>query len=183
MLGIVKQVCPSLLNGKKHELSHSYVKHFMSLMGYSYCVATQSAKSTLVDWPELGQNMAIWIAQSIWTYQTPPELVINADQTSIHLLPSLSQTWNTSGDKQVKVVGKEEKHQVTLLMASTASGCLLTSQVIVPGKSPCSLPPPEKCHPFSPWIKYYFSGSDKHWSNQTMMKKVSIVFHDDHYVD
>ena len=176
MLGIIQQACPHLLDGRQHKLSHSFVNHFMHLMNYSYRVATRSAKSTPENWPELGQNMAIRIAQSIQTYQTPPELVINADQTGIHLLPSPRRTWNACGDKQVHIIGKEEKCQVTLMMASTASGSLLTSQVIVPGKTPRSLPPPEKRLPFSQYLKYSFSGSNKHWSNLDTMKEVMIVF-------
>jgi hypothetical protein len=119
--------------------------------------------------------MAIQIAQSIQAFKTPPELIINADQTGVHLLPSPSQTWSPSGDKQVQIIGQNEKHQVMLMVASTAAGGLLPSQVIVPGKTCCSLPPPEKCHPFSPYIRYFYSGGDKHWSNMTMMKMVHAI--------
>lgn len=146
----------------------------MHSMGYSYQVATRSAKSTPETWPELGRNMAIRISQSIRAYRIPPELVINADQTGIHLLLSPSHTWGPCGNKQVQIVGKEEKCQVTLMMASTASGNLLKSQVIIPGKSHRSLPPLEKCLPFAPNLQYFYSGGDKHWSNLQMMKSVSI---------
>ena len=102
--------------------------------------------------------MAICIAHSIQTCHTPPELVINADQTGIHPLPSPSHTWNPEGDKQVNIVGKDEKRQVTLMMASTASGHLLRSQVIVPGKTTWSLPPADKLQMFAKELKYSFSG-------------------------
>jgi len=116
--------------------------------------------------------MAICIACSIQMFHTPPELIINADQTGIHLLPSPTCTWNPKGDKQVHIIGKNEKRQVTLMMASTASGHLLKSQVIVPGKTTQSLPPADKLQPFVKYLKYSFSGGDKHWSNLKMMKEV-----------
>lgn len=172
MLGVIEQVCPHLLDGQEHKLSRRYVNNFMHSMDYSYRAVTQSAKSTPDNWAQLGRDMAIRIAQSIWTYRTPPELVINADQTGIHHLPSPNRTWNPCGGKQVQVVGKDEKRQVTLMMASTAAGGLLPSQVIVPGKTPHSLPPPDKCLPFSQYLKYFYSGGDKHWSNMQMMKMV-----------
>ena len=81
----------------------------MHALGYSFGVGTKSARSTPETWPELGWNMAIYIACSIQTCHTPPELVINADQTGIHLLPSPSCTWNPEGDKQVNIVGKDEE--------------------------------------------------------------------------
>ena len=175
MLGVIQQACPHLLDGKKHQLPRSSVHNFMHSMHYSYRVATQSAKSTPKNWLELGRNMAIRIARSIHTHRTPPELVINADQTGIHLFPLPGHTWNPCGDKQVQVLGKEEKCQVTLMMASTSSGSILPSQVIVPGKTVCSLPPHEKCLKYSQFIKYFVSGGDKHWSNQQMMKAVSTI--------
>ena len=51
----------------------------------------------------------------------------------------VQHSWDTCGNQQVQIIGKNEKHQVTLMMASTASGDLLKSQVIVPGKSHWSL--------------------------------------------
>ena len=175
MLGIIQNLCPQLLDGKVHKLPRSSVKHFMHSIGYSYRFATQSAKLTSKIWPELGRNMAIQIAQSIHAYHTPPELVINADQTGIHLLPSPNHTWDTCGNQQVQIIGKNEKHQVTLMMASTVSGGLLKSQVIVPGISHQSLPPPNKCLPFASSLQYFYSGGVKHWSNLQMMKLVSIT--------
>lgn len=79
MLSIIQNSSLQLLDGKKHKLPQSSVMHFMHSMGYSYWVATQSAKSTPETWPELEWNMAIWIAQSIYAYYTPPDLVTNSN--------------------------------------------------------------------------------------------------------
>ena len=61
------------------------------------------------------------------------------------------------------------------MMASTASGHLLRSQVIVPGKTTQSVPPADKLQLFAKELKYSFSDGHKHWSNLEMMKEVHTI--------
>ena len=64
---------------------------------------------------------------------------------------------------------------MTLMIASTAPGHLLWSQVIVPGKTTQSLPPADKLQLFARELKYSFSGGNKYWSNLEMMKVVHTI--------
>ena len=103
----------------------------------------------------------------------PPELVINGDQTPCHLIPTPNQTWAPMSDQQVTVAGADDKHAVTLMVAITASGELLWTQVIIAGKTTRSLPAAHLWAAVKKKIWYDFSGGNKHWSNLSMMKHVS----------
>ena len=67
------------------------------------------------------------------------------------------------GSRQVPVVGKEDKREITVLLTVTATGKLLPPQVIYQGKTP-------GCHP-----KVTFPSScnimhsESHWSTEEMM--------------
>ena len=74
------------------------------------------------------------------------------------------------GSRQVAVVGKEDKREITVLLTVTATGRLLPPQVIYQGKTP-------GCHPkvtfLAPWN---ITHSESHWSNEeTMLEYVDQV--------
>ncbi|KAG9103731.1 hypothetical protein FRC07_009937, partial [Ceratobasidium sp. 392] len=62
------------------------------------------------------------------------------DQTQIALNPGNQKTWNPTGERQVHILGVEDKRAFTLLVAAAASGFLLPFQAIYTGKSSRSLP-------------------------------------------
>ena len=173
MLGLIRSLAPSLLSDGKFKVSASYIRHFMKhYFAWSYCVGTCSAQKTPANWEELGHNMAIRIAMSIRTYGTPPELIINGDQTGIHLLPSPNRTWAPTGDQQVSIVGQDDKRQITAMVTTTASGHMLPTQMICAGRTERSLPALHLRTGVANILHYDFSGGDKHWSNMKMMKAV-----------
>lgn len=43
----------------------------------------------------------------------PPELVVNWDQTGIHVVPVSQWTMHTEGSKRVEISGVEDKRQIT----------------------------------------------------------------------
>ena len=93
----------------------------------------------------------------------PPDLIINWDQTGSKLVPVSSWTMAKEGSKQVLVVGKEDKREIMVLLAITASGTLLPPQVIYQGKT-------VGCHPRVTFpAKWNITHSDNHWSNETTM--------------
>ena len=77
------------------------------------------------------------------------------------------------GDQQVTIAGADDKRAVTLMVAITASGDLLQTQVIVAGKTERSLPAAHLWTDVNKKVQYDYSGGNKHWSNLSMMKHVS----------
>jgi len=105
----------------------------------------------------------------------PDALRVNSDQTQVVYAPGNKMTWTTTGDKQVAVVGTEEKRAFTLLVSVVGNGSLLPFQAIYQGLTKRSLPnetlPAYKTATSEGNIKFEYSGTSTYWSNQTTMQK------------
>jgi hypothetical protein len=90
------------------------------------------------------------------------------DQTGVHLAPVDSRTYEASGNKEVKVIGADDKRQITACIASSLNGDLLPLQLIFQGKTAV-------CHPTSTEeariAKVHLTHSENHWSNQETMRQ------------
>ena len=71
---------------------------------------------------------------------SPPELVLNWDQTGIHLVPASTWTMNKEGSKRIEVSGVNDKRQITAVFCGTLTDDFLPLQLIYKGKS-------ARCHP------------------------------------
>ena len=63
-----------------------------------------------------------------------PCFIINWDQTSCILVPAGKYTYANVKSKQVPIVGKDEKRQITAVVASTLEGDMLPLQLIFTGQ-------------------------------------------------
>lgn len=87
----------------------------------------------------------------------PDELILNWEQTDVNLVPVSNWTMEESGSKQVKVLGSDDKRQITL------SGKLLPLELIYQGLT-------DKCHPKVNFPKsWHITHSENHWSNEKTM--------------
>ncbi len=105
----------------------------------------------------------------------PASLHANSDQTQVVYAPGNQMTWTPMGEKQVAVVGNEEKRAFTLLVSVVANGTVLPLQAIYQGKTNRSLPnensPEYQLAASEGNIKFEFSGTSTYWSNQITMRK------------
>ena len=68
------------------------------------------------------------IAYIVKVYNIPLYLVINSNQTSIHLVPLVGgRFWDVKGVKDVKILGLEDKKQITCVVSSNVSGVFSSS--------------------------------------------------------
>lgn len=148
-------------------------KHFSSVwvreaLGWSWRMRTTAASKLPLDWRAQGVQMAKRIAFNIQVHKVHPSLVVNMDQTGILLAPADCRTYETKGSKAVKVIGADDKRQITACIASSLSGDLLPLQLIFQGKT-------DQCHPplteeaRSAFV--HLTHSENHWSNQTTMQE------------
>ncbi len=76
--------------------------------------------------------MAHQIAYLVKIYNIPPCLVVNIDQTKVHLVPTRGdQTWERKEAKHIQVLGIENKRQITIVVSSSANGSMLSLQVVL----------------------------------------------------
>ena len=70
------------------------------------------------------------LASLVNAHSVPPELVLNTDQTGVHLVPNTQYQRATTGVKDVSCNGSGEKRQITCNPTTAADGTSLPMQVI-----------------------------------------------------
>ncbi|QRW01281.1 DDE superfamily endonuclease [Ceratobasidium sp. AG-Ba] len=80
------------------------------------------------------------MACAVRDFVIPASCIVNADQTQVIYSSGDQKTWNASGERQVHVLGADEKRAFTLMVAVSGSGALLPFQAIYAGKSVRSVP-------------------------------------------
>ena len=106
------------------------------------------------------------IAYLVKCYNVPCELVVNIDQTEVHLVPTGgTRTWEVRGSKHVAVTGIEDKRQVTVAVSSSLSGNILPFQVIFTGTTSRSLPPMNLGRKMCEEVGWHITHTTNHWSN------------------
>ena len=124
----------NILVTKNFKISDSWISNWLKKIGYSYRHVTngKSVKQQLIIEYE-SKKFIDRIAIAVAEHHIPPELLINFDQTGLHLAPVSSTTFCEKGSKQVVVKFAKDKRQVTALLAGSASGKLLPIQIIFQG--------------------------------------------------
>jgi hypothetical protein len=90
------------------------------------------------------------------------------DQTGMLLCPTDSMTYEVSGSKDVKVIGGDDKRQITVCVASSLDGDLLPMQLIFTGKTSRVLPElSQSAHAAGAHLTF----SENHWSSQKTMQE------------
>jgi hypothetical protein len=70
-------------------------------LGWSYKLATTTTTKLPPNWVDQGTKMAYKVAYLVKSYNIPTTLVINIDQTCVHLVPTRGEmTWEMKGKKK-----------------------------------------------------------------------------------
>lgn len=164
--GIIMATDSSLLMeyGGHINLSRHWAYHVLDRMKFTRRKATTSKSKTLPqEFAKIKIDFLKEIAAVITIEEIPPELILNWDQTGIHLVPAAAWTMDQIGSKRVEISGVNDKRQVTAVFCGSMLGEFLPLQVIYQGKT-------DRCHP-----QFKFPGdwdichSPKHWSTETTM--------------
>jgi hypothetical protein len=173
VLGLLKQKVPHLLkeNGGRFQASESWLKKLIRVDMKLVMRKSTTGRALPDDWEMQVEDLAKRLAIVTFTHDIPPSLVVNADQTGWPLAPSRGNTLAKKGAKEVAVIGKDDKRQVTLLLGCSAAGDMVPPQLILKGKREKSLPPmavrikPE----FDGWL--FSLNPINTWSSLTTMKE------------
>ena len=123
-----------------NDILHAHVKNGGSARGtveylkkhapddrYQNLSHTTAASKLPDDWEEQGIRMAQRMGATMQLHKVHPSLVINMDQTGVHLVSTSSWTYEMVGSSDVAVIGAEDKRQITACVAaSTSSACRQT---------------------------------------------------------
>ena len=92
--------------------------------------ATKATRKLPADFLEIKLSFLQRIKDEVEKNSIPQDLIVNWDQTGSKLVPVSEWTMEKEGTKQVPVVGKDDKREVTILLSIAATGDLLPPQVI-----------------------------------------------------
>jgi len=103
--GMIEGKAPELIREGREgflmtrEWTRQLMKHFMN---WSFRIPTTVASKLLADWEEQGRSMAYCVAYLVKVYSIPSALLVNSDQTGIHLVPIAGEKiWKPKGAKHV----------------------------------------------------------------------------------
>lgn len=137
-------------------------------MSWSWRQRTTAASKLPNDWRQRGIDMAKRVAYFMQIYAVHPSLIVNMDQTGVHLAPADVRTYEQRGSKHVAVVAAEDKRQITACIASSLNGDFLPLQLIFQGKTDACHPPAADC---AKDAQVHITHSENHWSNQQTMRQ------------
>jgi hypothetical protein len=176
---IIRKEEPILLSNTSRigfKVSIDWTRDFVKTkLHWSYRVATTAVQKLPLDWEAQGLKMSQRIAYLIKSYSIPDSMVINTDQTGIHLIPTGgAHTWDKKGTKHVKVHGMEDKRQVIVTVSSSAAGTLLPFQVIFIGTTNRTLPPLNSGRRECEAEGWHLTFSSNHWSTLTTCQQFVV---------
>jgi len=159
--GILMHEDASLL--PRVDLNKGWAQYLLHRMGYVKRKATTKAKVTVENFAQLKSDYLLEIKNVIAMDEIPSQLVINFDQTGLNIVPTSDWTMEAEGSKRVEVIGKDDKRQLTAVLACTLDGDFLPAQIIYQGTTPCCLPK------FEFPRNWHITYSANHWSNEETM--------------
>lgn len=121
----------------KFKVSRTFVRTWpKERLSWSFQNPTSNASKLPLDWEKRVELLTMRITCLVSTYLIPQSLVINIDQTIVHLLPvGNKHTYAIKGASDVKVAGRRDKRQVTTLVSCSAISDILSIQVIFSRKT------------------------------------------------
>ncbi len=91
---------------------------------------------------QIGLLKAYKVVYLVKAYCIPLTLVMNNNQTKIHLEPNGGErTWEQKGSKHVQVLHLEDTKQITMTISSNVTWDLLPPQIVFIGTTSKTFPP------------------------------------------
>ncbi len=89
-------------------------------------MATTIASKLPPNWFTQGLTRAYRVYYLIKTYPIPPTLIVNNDQTRVHLVFNGGErTWEPKGTKHVQVLSLDDERQMTMVVSFSTTRNLL----------------------------------------------------------
>ncbi|KEP49337.1 DDE superfamily endonuclease, partial [Rhizoctonia solani 123E] len=174
MVGMIRHYIPDAFtrtyrNGQPFQCSTEFVRLFLrEQLGWSLRKGTRAAQKYPPNVNTVLHDAYLRFACAVRDEDIPSCCIVNADQTQVVYNPGDQKTWTTAGDRQIHIVGSEDKRAFTLMVGISSSGDLLPFQAIYAGRSARSVPnsdTPEFQQALTRGFCFDFSNTNNYWSS------------------
>ena len=142
-------------------LTTSWAKSLLKRMNFTRRRATTKCGIPPQVFRDVKEEFLQNVIDVVKMEEIPSQLILNWDQTGLHLVPASNWTMASKGSKRVEMKGIEDKRQITAVFCGTLCGEFLPIQLIYTGKT-------DRCHPsYSFPLDWSITHSDNHWSNES----------------
>ncbi len=150
---------------------------------WTYKRGTTSGQKLPLDWEEQCEGMVKRVSAKAAQHNIlHPSFIINWDQTAVLLMSANNSTYSHVKEKQVPMIGQDEKRQITAVVTSTLDGDLLPLQLIFKGQDKNKKQ--QKAVPSLNSITtrrtagWHLTQTENHWSSLESMKDfIRIIIH------
>lgn len=123
------------------DITKTLAKSILRRFGYSKSRTVKSFPKPLPsNFIELKSSFMSNVSEYVHEHSIPIPLVIFVLETSVPMVPGGTWTLEKEGSGQLTIPGIDDKRQMTLGLACSSSGELISPQVIYKGKTDASLP-------------------------------------------
>ena len=160
---MVRNVDANLLacNGGGIILSKRWARGLLGRMGMVKRRASSKAKISVEDFEAVKEEFLLEIKNVVSFDEILPPLIINWDQMGINCIPVSSWTREKEGTKRIQLASKEDKRQLTAVLAGSMSGDFLPPHQ---GKT-------NRCFLYVEFpVGWHITYSANHWCNEITMK-------------
>ena len=92
------------------------------------------------DFDELKKLLLLDVRNIVQMDQVPAQLIIKWDQTGINYAPASNWTMEEKGSNRIKIIGKDDKQQLTAVLRCSMAADFLPPQLVYQGKTNRYLP-------------------------------------------
>jgi len=162
---IMDKLAPQELveHGGNKVITSQWAKGWLSRHKWSKRRATTAKRHIPATFESDKEKYYNLVSNLVKEHNIPKDLIYNIDETGAHVVPVNSYTMAPKGSDTVVIEGTDDKRQVTAVVAVTATGRVLSPQVIYEGKTKQCEPAPH-LHPAG----WHITHSPNHWCNSDL---------------
>ena len=123
-------------------------------------------KIAVTNVEEVKEQFLLDIEAVVMMEEIPFDLILNWDQTGLHVVPGSTWMMEEKGCKRVEIIGMDDKRQITAVICGSPTGNLLPFQLIYSGTTKACLPKYDGIT--SDW---HVTCTSNHWSNELQKKE------------
>ena len=152
----------------------SWYYFFFRKIGLSWRRVSKAQRTLPDNFEEIKRTFLLRLVYVCALHHIPPELVVNADETGVLLVPCSKETFGEKGSDQVSLQGFGDKRQFTLLFGVSASGKFAGRFQLIWN----TLPKQGVIDSFKEDV--FHDVSESHWSVEDTIKNYVTKLHDDY---